>query len=399
MPLAKAVATAILRGAYLMLHHALDLSFVETSLTLFLNAGLLTPAEVKAARREPSFVQIAEASVAAGKAGSRWDRLYAREASITGSPDSRVGDFIPTVLTSMTATAYFSRQLDALSHLQDRPTAALERVFAIGLQAQQDAIDPEDPTTMAPSITGIDGDIATFVATMRDLSSFAQQGTGTAAIFVARRRIYGDMQTDLFARIGQWDRRVVEFDAAIAAVDADAGADEELKFASLTLAERLIATEATNPLPALFQTYRDDLVDNRRHAFVAQRDTLAALGNLATLSGLHNGLDAERGAVADFDPEPLDLSGHATQLVTLSADMLRRAATLSEEITARLSEFYADVAEADAASDPRTRLEAQALHSAQNRPAQEYPSGPPYGGAPGIFLRLHPSGTARPGLT
>ena len=113
-----------------MLHHALDLSFVETSLRLFLNAGLLTQAEVKDARREPSFVQVSEASVGTPGGGSRWQHLYARETAVTGIPARTVGEFIPTVLTTMTATAYLARQLDALRHLQDRPTAALERVFA-----------------------------------------------------------------------------------------------------------------------------------------------------------------------------------------------------------------------------------------------------------------------------
>lgn len=117
---------------YLMLHHALDLSFVETSIQLFANAGLINALELQSIRREPAFVQVTEASLstAAVAGNSRWRHLYSREASITGNPQRTVGDFIPSVLTTMTATAYLKRQIDALEHLKDKPTAVLERVFA-----------------------------------------------------------------------------------------------------------------------------------------------------------------------------------------------------------------------------------------------------------------------------
>jgi hypothetical protein len=117
---------------YHMLRHALDLSYVETSLQLYLNAGLMTEAEVVASRREPAFLQVGETALdtAAAGAGSRWQPLYRREAAITGLADRRVGDFIPTVLNTMAATAHLSRQLAALDHLRDRPTLALERCLA-----------------------------------------------------------------------------------------------------------------------------------------------------------------------------------------------------------------------------------------------------------------------------
>ncbi len=123
------VPTALL---YLMLHHALDLSFVETSIRLFFNAGLIDQGQLKAAKREPKFTQVQQASLVdpASAGGSRWQYLYRKEAAVAGNMDRTIGEFIPTVLTSMTATAYLKRQLDALKHLKDKPTAVLERVFA-----------------------------------------------------------------------------------------------------------------------------------------------------------------------------------------------------------------------------------------------------------------------------
>lgn len=112
-----------------MLRHALDLSYVETSLQLFALAGLVNQSDIVATRREPAFVQVTQESVT-GSPGSRWEPLYQREVAVTGDPTLRVGDFIPTQLTTMTATAYLQRQLEALEHLQDKPTAVLERCLA-----------------------------------------------------------------------------------------------------------------------------------------------------------------------------------------------------------------------------------------------------------------------------
>jgi hypothetical protein len=116
---------------YLMMRHALDLSYVETSIRLFFNAGLLNAAELRAARREPEFIGIAQAGLAAPlkAGGSRWQYLYRTDPQVTGNPQRTVGSTIPTVLTGMAATAYLNRQIGALEHLAAQPTAALERAF------------------------------------------------------------------------------------------------------------------------------------------------------------------------------------------------------------------------------------------------------------------------------
>lgn len=116
---------------FLMLRHALDLSYVEISTRLFFNAGLITADDLRLTRREPKFIGIDETALAnpATAGGSRWQYLYRNEATITGSPARSVGAFIPTVLTSMVATDYLRRQLDALTLLKSRPTAALERAL------------------------------------------------------------------------------------------------------------------------------------------------------------------------------------------------------------------------------------------------------------------------------
>jgi hypothetical protein len=109
---------------YLMLQHALDLSFVDTSIILHVNAGLMTTDVAKTARMDPRFihVQTAERDV-----GSPLQYLYKAEPVITQSPSLSIGDFIPTVLTVQ--RPYLQTQIEALQLLADAPTAELERAF------------------------------------------------------------------------------------------------------------------------------------------------------------------------------------------------------------------------------------------------------------------------------
>jgi hypothetical protein len=112
---------------YHMLHHALDLSYVEVSLLLFQQAVLLTPAQVKLAKTEPAFLHISQKQQ---QSESRWQYLYANEAKITGNTDLLVGDYIPKIIKTEVATQYLNEQLKSLELLKDIPTARLERIFA-----------------------------------------------------------------------------------------------------------------------------------------------------------------------------------------------------------------------------------------------------------------------------
>lgn len=109
---------------YLMLQHALDLSFVDTSIILHVNAGLMTADVAKTARMDPRFIHV---QPAARDAGSPWQYLYKAEPAITQSQSLSIGDYIPTVLTVQ--RPYLQTQIEALQLLADAPTAQLERAF------------------------------------------------------------------------------------------------------------------------------------------------------------------------------------------------------------------------------------------------------------------------------
>ena len=116
---------------YLMLHHALDLSFVEVSRLLYLEAQLLTAEDYRKQRRDTKFFHIADLDPQDPnqRTGSRWDLLYRSDAAVTKAQGLRVAEYIPTIVKQHVATAYLARQLDALRQLENLPTAALERLF------------------------------------------------------------------------------------------------------------------------------------------------------------------------------------------------------------------------------------------------------------------------------
>ncbi|MER0171831.1 MAG: hypothetical protein DU489_14775 [Nitrosomonas sp.] len=110
---------------YLMLHHALDLSYLDTSLRLHLEANVLNQQQFSLAKREPKFMHIQEVE---DDKGSPWQYLYKAEPAITSQPNLQIADFIPQILTLR--NPYLNTQINALERLQHTPTARLERIFA-----------------------------------------------------------------------------------------------------------------------------------------------------------------------------------------------------------------------------------------------------------------------------
>lgn len=111
---------------YLLLHHALDLSFFETSLKLHLRADVLSSADVQEMRREPPFIHVAEA---AQRTESRWGLLYTSDTRVTGGVEVSVGEYIPQVVGIAAEAGYLDEQLRAIEHLQGATTARLERAL------------------------------------------------------------------------------------------------------------------------------------------------------------------------------------------------------------------------------------------------------------------------------
>lgn len=116
---AGGIPTALL---YLLLHHALDLGFVDASLNFRREALGIPDDDFKAERREPKFIQVADE-----EGRSRWESLYRAEPLVTNDPALRLGDYIPRVL--LTRRPYLNAQVAALDVLKVATTGALERAF------------------------------------------------------------------------------------------------------------------------------------------------------------------------------------------------------------------------------------------------------------------------------
>lgn len=115
------VPTALL---YLLLRHALLLSWWETGLRFRLEAGALDAAEYKLAHLESSYVHIAEVS----GSESRWQALYSPATEVTGN-DRVLADVIPQLWAERPAR-HLAEVVDAIGRLADLPTARLERLLA-----------------------------------------------------------------------------------------------------------------------------------------------------------------------------------------------------------------------------------------------------------------------------
>lgn len=117
------IPTALL---YLMLHHSLDLGYVEVSLRLYHKAGLLNDEQLRLAKAEPAFLHISQKTK---ESESKWSRLYTKETAITGNTNLHVGDYIAKNLKTEVASQYLLEQLTVLDKLKDLSTAKLERIF------------------------------------------------------------------------------------------------------------------------------------------------------------------------------------------------------------------------------------------------------------------------------
>ena len=109
---------------YLMLHHAVDLGFVETAFELRREALQISDEVYRAERREPKFIHISGEQ----DGRSRYEFLYRPEPAVTGDPSVRLGDFIPNVLR--VKKPYLNDQVSALEVLKTASTASLERALA-----------------------------------------------------------------------------------------------------------------------------------------------------------------------------------------------------------------------------------------------------------------------------
>ncbi len=112
---------------YLLLRHALQLGYHDVSVGLHERAGLYTAAQALAARADDPFLHVRAIEAVSE---SRYQPLHAIQPAITGSPATRVADFITSRLSALSFTWHLKDQLAAVERLVAQPTARLERAFS-----------------------------------------------------------------------------------------------------------------------------------------------------------------------------------------------------------------------------------------------------------------------------
>ncbi|WP_447600262.1 hypothetical protein [Nitrospira sp. Nam80] len=108
---------------YLLLRHALQLTFYETGVRLQTEAGLIENPE--ASYREPNFVHVREPQ---NGSESRYSTLFRPAQRITGRDTLLLGDYIARGLRTLHPN--LREHIEALERLSRVPTARLERIFA-----------------------------------------------------------------------------------------------------------------------------------------------------------------------------------------------------------------------------------------------------------------------------
>ena len=113
---------------YLLVRHALQLGYHDTSLRLHEQAAVMTPAQVAAAKIDQPIVHVAASATVSE---SRYQPLFVVEPKIAGpNSTATVAQLIASRMPELPAALRLREQIAALERLKAQPTARLERVFA-----------------------------------------------------------------------------------------------------------------------------------------------------------------------------------------------------------------------------------------------------------------------------
>ena len=121
---------------YVLLRHALLLSWWDAAIRIRLDAGIVDEAGLLAARKEPPFVHIANTQ----KTESRWQVLYDGAEAVTGNVMLPLHEAIPGLLGEP-AARHLREVTEAIRALADLPTARLERLLAEHLDCCSHRVD------------------------------------------------------------------------------------------------------------------------------------------------------------------------------------------------------------------------------------------------------------------
>ncbi|MCP4720543.1 MAG: hypothetical protein GY860_13895 [Desulfobacteraceae bacterium] len=131
---------------YTMLHHALETAYFETGLQLYHEAELISADDMEKLKADPDFINIkgyqekygtastdhfsAKSIDAMSSSEKKYRLMEQKNSAVTGSNTLNVAQYITSKLKEVSwKSAYVNQQINALKHLKDTSSAALERLL------------------------------------------------------------------------------------------------------------------------------------------------------------------------------------------------------------------------------------------------------------------------------
>jgi hypothetical protein len=223
----------------------------------------------------------------------------------------------------------------------DRSRVATPKAALDGLGADMTAflatLNPvvADPVTNRATILAqIDAYLDQAVALLHRAAGFRLATAGWGFALDRRHTAIATLMTQVTALVNRWNGRLADYDALIAAYDANPPAADDAAFSALEAAEILLTT-SLQPRPATPALLRAAL-DGARAAFVARVGQFSAV--LATGSTSFSAILAELTAllpVTDIDSGGFDVTPLGDQAVLLAADLAASLTSQLGQVTAR----------------------------------------------------------------
>jgi hypothetical protein len=240
-------------------------------------------------------------------------------------------DFLPAALTSVRTTRL------------------------VPLDAQLDAAFPAAGPDVATIVAAVDGYLDQMIAACRELAMYGLAGTGFGVLLEGRAGVFKQLLGKAAATAVRWQGKLDVYEALL--LELAGIADESQRIELLAKAERLVATDFTDPAGKTSAQVLA-IVQGKAAALRARQLAFRDLQRMTgpTIAAALASFTALL-PVAAFDLQPVTTEDEEKQLVTLAADIRARVKQLITDVVQRADGVTARLAEHDGTADPEKRVQ------------------------------------------
>lgn len=240
--------------------------------------------------------------------------------------------------------------------------AELSDVNGFGKYFVEDRFDKDNQTNDIHFLNALDTFLGDYINTLYQLNQFGLGQTGFAYVYERKREIFDKIYQKFADYKNRWYEKLVQFDALITQSQDPLLGDEQ-KIDLLRKAERTISTSYTLTFDAgsPVETYRDDLVNNKRNAFDIKLQAINSwLGSaFYTYEGLMERVHQLKfglSPLSDFDLLTIETTEDEWQMVVLAEDIVSHVLKLQPIIGSKIKEIQSLLDEHDLAASADKRL-------------------------------------------